>query len=85
MIKLSVKESIWLTIVWLHCIRACSLDIFACVLWSIIDLCKGRKKVEVLLQQMFEGEIDPEDEGPENETDIYVDKGPRRLTLDTVA
>ncbi|XP_022331282.2 uncharacterized protein LOC111129290 [Crassostrea virginica] len=46
---------------------------------------KSRKKVEVLLQQMFEGEIDPEDEGPENETDIYVDKGPRRLTLDTVA
>lgn len=46
---------------------------------------KSRKKVEVLLQQMFEGEIDPEDEGPENETEIYVDKGPRRLTLDTVA
>ncbi|XP_061168551.1 two pore calcium channel protein 1-like [Saccostrea echinata] len=46
---------------------------------------KSRKKVEVLLQQMFEGEIDPEDEGPENETKIYVDKGPRRLTLDTVA
>lgn len=41
--------------------------------------------MEVLLQQMFEGEIDPEDEGPENETDIYADKGPRRLTLDTVA
>lgn len=34
---------------------------------------------------MFEGEIDPEDEGPENDTEIYVDKGPRRLTLDTVA
>lgn len=55
------------------------------VLWILTCSLTGRKKVEVLLQQMFEGEIDPEDEGPENETEIYVDKGPRRLTLDTVA
>ncbi|XP_055957374.1 two pore calcium channel protein 1 isoform X1 [Patella vulgata] len=42
---------------------------------------RSRKKVEVLLHQMFEGEIDAEDEGPENE-----DHEPRkrRLTLETV-
>lgn len=42
------------------------------------------KKVEVLLQQMFEGEIDPEDEGPEAGMEIQV-KRPRTITLDTVA
>ena len=40
----------------------------------------GRKKVEVLLQQMFEGEINPEDDGGE---DAYLSKK-RTLTLDTV-
>ena len=44
----------------------------------------ARKKVEVLLQQMFEGEIDPNDEGPENEDDVFTESRPRRLTLDTV-
>ena len=45
----------------------------------------GRKKVEVLLQQMFQSEIDNDDFGPEE-----VDEGRehklsrRRLTLDTV-
>ena len=45
----------------------------------------GRKKVEVLLQQMFQSEIDNDDFGPEE-----VDEGMehklsrRRLTLDTV-
>ncbi|KAJ8308034.1 hypothetical protein KUTeg_012908 [Tegillarca granosa] len=45
---------------------------------------KNSKKVEVLLQQMFEGEIDPEDEGPEAGMEIPV-KRPRTITLDTVA
>ncbi|KAK3094057.1 hypothetical protein FSP39_023541 [Pinctada imbricata] len=45
---------------------------------------KSRKKVEVLLQQMFEGEIDPNDEGPDNQDDLYAESRPRRLTLDTV-
>ncbi|XP_021370570.1 two pore calcium channel protein 1-like [Mizuhopecten yessoensis] len=40
---------------------------------------KSRKKVEVLLQQMFEGEIDPEDLGSDLE-----EERPRTLTLDAV-
>ena len=45
----------------------------------------ARKKVEVLLQQMFQSEIDADDIGPE-----VIDEGTehkprqRRLTLDTV-
>ncbi|KAL5008964.1 hypothetical protein ScPMuIL_014545 [Solemya velum] len=43
---------------------------------------KSRKKVEVLLQQMFEGEIDPEDEGSEAFDENF--QPPRKLTLDLV-
>ncbi|CAC5394144.1 TPCN3 [Mytilus coruscus] len=45
---------------------------------------KSRKKVEVLLQQMFEGEIDPEDDGHNFDED-EVKVAPRKLTLDTVS
>lgn len=45
---------------------------------------KSRKKAEVLLQQMFEGEIDPEDDGQLFDEDV-IEVKPRRLTLDTVA
>ncbi|XP_053376398.1 two pore channel protein 2-like isoform X2 [Mercenaria mercenaria] len=41
---------------------------------------KSRKKVEVLLQQMFEGEINPDDD--ENEQELFYRK--RALTLDAV-
>ncbi|KAJ8308032.1 hypothetical protein KUTeg_012906 [Tegillarca granosa] len=51
---------------------------------KIKELGLDSKKVEVLLQQMFEGEIDPEDEGPEAGMEIPV-KRPRTITLDTVA
>lgn len=44
----------------------------------------GRKKVETLLQQMFEGEIDPEDDGQHFDED-EIDVRPRKLTLDTVS
>ncbi|XP_069116582.1 uncharacterized protein [Argopecten irradians] len=40
---------------------------------------KSRKKVEVLLQQMFEGEIDPEDLGRD-----FEEERPRTLTFDSV-
>lgn len=42
--------------------------------------------MEVLLQQMFEGEIDPEDDGPEMDyDDILPDQlRKRKLTLDAV-
>lgn len=40
---------------------------------------KSRKKVEVLLQQMFEGEIDPEDLGSDTESER-----PRTLTFDSI-
>lgn len=46
---------------------------------------KSRKKVEVLLQQMFEGEIDPEDEGDYFDDDQVKVNVPRKLTLDTVS
>ena len=44
----------------------------------------GRKKVEVLLQQMFQGEIDEEDEGPMDMDDIDNYRKKRRLTLEEV-
>ena len=42
--------------------------------------------MEVLLQQMFEGEIDPEDEGPQGKLDdLYPnDPLPRRMTLEAI-
>lgn len=43
---------------------------------------KSRKKVEVLLQQMFEGEINPDDE--EKEQELYLINRKRALTLDAV-
>ncbi|XP_041352429.1 two pore calcium channel protein 1-like [Gigantopelta aegis] len=47
---------------------------------------RSRKKVEVLLQQMFEGEIDPEDEGPSGRLDdLYPhDPLPRKMTLEAI-
>lgn len=47
----------------------------------------GRKKVEVLLQHMFEGEIDPEDEGDEDTLEYLLKQEyrPRKLTLDVVS
>ena len=44
----------------------------------------GRKKVEVLLQQMFQGEIDDDDEGPEDIDQIDSYRKNRKLTLDQV-
>ena len=41
--------------------------------------------MEVLLQQMFEGEIDPEDEGDYFDDDQVKVNVPRKLTLDTVS
>ena len=45
----------------------------------------ARKKTEVLLQQMFQSEIDADDEGPEDleEGTEHIPQK-RRLTLDTV-
>jgi hypothetical protein len=36
----------------------------------VLSFIPGQKKVLVLLEAMFENEIDPEDLGPENEEDI---------------
>lgn len=48
---------------------------------SYACLIAGRKSVEVLLQQMFEGEINPEDDGDENTYNLRQ----RTLTLEEVA
>ncbi len=45
----------------------------------------GTKTIEVILQQMFEGEIDPTDEGPEDDLDSYEFQQPTKLALDSVA
>ena len=44
----------------------------------------GTKNVETLLQNLFEGEIDPTDEGPDEEEPNF-ESLPRRMTLDSVA
>ncbi|XP_059167461.1 two pore calcium channel protein 1-like [Physella acuta] len=44
----------------------------------------SRKKVEVLLQQMFQGELGDDDEGPPNNSDIENYKKKRKLTLEEV-
>lgn len=42
----------------------------------------GRRKVEVLLQRMFEDELDPEDIGAEEGLAEDDDKPPRKYTFD---
>ena len=47
----------------------------------------GSKKIEVLLQSMFEGELDPEDEGPEEsgETEQQAEDRNQRISIRSMA
>ena len=57
------------------------------VLFCICFISSGRKRVELLLQHMFESEIDPNDDGADLDLEqvaLLSQQRPRKLTLDNV-
>ena len=61
--------------------------VYVYVYVCIYFISSGRKRVELLLQHMFEGEIDPNDDGSDFDLEqvaLLSQQRPRKLTLDNV-